>query len=229
MRVDVFTLFPAMFQSPFAESIMQRAMTRSLLELCVHNIRDYTTDRHHVCDDMAYGGGGGMVMKPEPIFTAVESVLKIGAVTGAHGAPAKPMPIILMSPAGRKFSHEIAVELATHARFALVCGHYEGVDERVREHLCTDAISIGDYVLTGGELPAMVIVDAVARQLPDVLPEFAPRVESHADGNLEYPHYTRPAVFRGWAVPDVLLSGNHAVIEKWRKAQSAMRTAMPRG
>ena len=219
MRVDVFTLFPAMFQSPFAESIMQRAMTQGLLDLRVHNIRDYTIDRHHVCDDMAFGGGGGMVMKPEPIFTAVESVLKISE---SHDTV---VPIILMSPAGRRFSHKIAVELAMRPRIALICGHYEGVDERVRERLCTDAISIGDYVLTGGELPAMAIVDAVLRQLPGVLPEFAPKIESHAHGSLEYPHYTRPQVFRGWAVPDVLLSGNHAVIEKWRKTESAQRTA----
>lgn len=219
MRVDVFTLFPGMFSSPFAESIMQRAMTQGLLDLRIHNIRDFTTDKHHVCDDMAYGGGGGMVMKPEPIFTAVESVFGMD-----QAQPIAAVPVILMSPAGRRFSHQIAIELADHPRIVLICGHYEGVDERVREHLCTDAISIGDYVLTGGELPAMVIVDAVSRQVPGVLPEFAPKVESHADGTLEYPHYTRPPVFRGWAVPDVLLSGNHAVIEKWRKAQSAERT-----
>ena len=214
MRFDVFTLFPGMFVSPFADSILHRAMDAGLIELNVHNIRDYTTDKHHVTDDYAYGGGGGMVMKPEPIFAAVESVL-----AGAGG-----VPVVLMSAAGRTFSHAIAQELAQHPRLALVCGHYEGVDERVREHLCTDEISIGDYVLTGGELPAMVIVDAVSRLLPGVLPEWAPANESHANGMLEYPHYTRPAEFRGWRVPDVLLGGNHAAIERWRREQSELRT-----
>lgn len=230
-----------MFQGPFAESIIYRAVEAGLVSLHIHNVRDYTTDRHHVTDDYAYGGGGGMVMKPEPIFTAVESVL---GLTKSQEPTANSQdlelstqdselrtqhlahktPIILMSPAGRRFNHEIAKELAQHERIALVCGHYEGVDERVREHLCTDAISIGDYVLTGGELPAMVIVDAVSRHIPKVLPEFAPLNESHANGQLEYPHYTRPPEFRGWRVPDILLSGHHANIEKWRRQQSELRT-----
>lgn len=214
MRFDVFTLFPGMFVSPFGESILRRALDAGLIELYTHNIRDYTTDKHQITDDYAYGGGGGMVMKPEPIFAAVESVL-----AGVEGAP-----IILMSPAGRVFTHAIARELAQYPRIALVCGHYEGVDERVREHLCTDEISIGDYVLTGGELPAMVIVDAVSRLAPGVLPEWAPENESHANGMIEYPHYTRPAEFRGWRVPDVLLSGNHAAIARWRREQSELRT-----
>lgn len=218
MRFDVFTLFPGMFVSPFAESILRRALDAGLIELNVHNIRDYATDKHRVTDDYAYGGGGGMVMKPEPIFAAVESVL-----AGAEG-----VPIILMSPGGRVFTHAIARELAQHPRIALVCGHYEGVDERVREHLCTDAISIGDYVLTGGELPAMVIIDAVSRLVPGVLPEWAPENESHANGMIEYPHYTRPAEFRGWRVPDVLLSGNHAAIARWRREQSELRTKQRR-
>lgn len=218
MRFDVFTLFPGMFVSPFAESILRRALDAGLIELNVHNIRDYATDKHRVTDDYAYGGGGGMVMKPEPIFAAVESVL-----AGVEG-----VPIILMSPGGRVFTHAIARELAQHPRIALVCGHYEGVDERVREHLCTDAISIGDYVLTGGELPAMVIIDAVSRLVPGVLPEWAPENESHANGMIEYPHYTRPAEFRGWRVPDVLLSGNHAAIARWRREQSELRTKQRR-
>jgi len=207
-------------------------MDEQLLSIHIHNIRDYTTDKHHVTDDYAYGGGGGMVMKPDPIFTAVESILgltksqepRIQNTDSTDQDLARKTPIILMSPAGRRFNHEMAKELARHERIALICGHYEGVDERVREHLCTDAISIGDYVLTGGELPAMVIVDAVARQIPKVLPEFAPLNESHANGLLEYPHYTRPPEFRGWRVPDILLSGHHAKIEKWRQQQSELRT-----
>jgi tRNA (guanine37-N1)-methyltransferase len=218
MRFDIFTLFPAMFVSPFAESILRRAIDSGVIEMHTHNIRDYAVDKHHITDDYAYGGGGGMVMKPEPIFAAVEGVL--GGVDGLPGD----IPIILMSPAGRRFSHALAEELARHPRIALICGHYEGVDERVRAHLATDEISIGDYVLTGGELPAMVIVDAVARQVPGVLPAWAPRQESHVDGLLEYPHYTRPAEFRGWRVPDVLLNGNHAGIERWRREQSELRT-----
>lgn len=214
MRFDVFTLFPGMFVSPFGESILRRALDAGLIELHAHNIRDYATDKHQITDDYAYGGGGGMVMKPEPIFAAVESVL----------AGAKDTPIILMSAGGRVFTHAVARELAQHPRIALVCGHYEGVDERVREHLCTDEISIGDYVLTGGELPAMVIIDAVSRLVPGVLPEWAPENESHANGMIEYPHYTRPAEFRGWRVPDVLLSGNHAAIARWRQEQSELRT-----
>ncbi|HEY3291889.1 MAG TPA: tRNA (guanosine(37)-N1)-methyltransferase TrmD [Anaerolineae bacterium] len=214
MRFDVFTLFPAMFNSPFAESIVRRAMDTGLLELHAHNIRDYTTDKHHITDDYAYGGGGGMVMKPEPIFSAVESVL----------AGATDVPIILMSPAGRLFTHAVAEELAQHPRLAFICGHYEGVDERVRVHLATDEISIGDYVLTGGELPAMVIIDAVSRQIPGVLPAWATRQESHVRGTLEHPHYTRPAEFRGWRVPDVLLNGNHAEVDRWRREQSDLIT-----
>ncbi len=214
MRFDVFTLFPGMFVSPFAESIVRRAIDAGLIELHAHNIRDYATDKHQITDDYAYGGGGGMVMKPEPIFAAVESVL-----AGVEG-----VPIILMSAGGRLFTHAVARELAQHPRIALICGHYEGVDERVREHLCTDEISIGDYVLTGGELPAMVIIDAVSRLVPGVLPAWAPENESHANGMIEYPHYTRPAEFRGWRVPDVLLSGNHAAIARWRQEQSELRT-----
>jgi tRNA (guanine37-N1)-methyltransferase len=231
MRFDVFTLFPGMFAGPFGDSILKRAQDAGLIELHTHNIRDYTTDKHKLTDDMAYGGGGGMVMKPEPIFAAVEAVLRSKGAeeqsredTSLPRASAPPLPIILMSAGGRTFTHEIAKELAQHPHIALVCGHYEGVDERVREHLCSDEISIGDYVLTGGELPAMVVMDAVARLVPGVLPPGVPDEESHASGQLEYPHYTRPADFRGWRVPDVLLSGDHAKIAKWRAEQAALRT-----
>ena len=224
MRFDVFTLFPGMFASPFAESMVKRAMDAGLVELHLHNIRDYATDKHQITDDMAYGGGGGMVMKPEPIFNAVEAVLGDEA---AH-AQAR-VPIILMSPAGRTFTHAIALELAQHERLAFICGRYEGVDERVRQYLCTDEISIGDYVLTGGELPAMVILDSVSRLLPGMLPPGIPENESHANGLLEYPHYTRPAEYRGWRVPDVLLNGNHAHITRWRREQSELRTQQRRG
>lgn len=234
MRADVFTLFPGMFEGPMSESILKRAHASGLIDIRAHNLRDYTADKHHVTDDTPYGGGGGMLMKPEPMFTAVESVMQLSGCArreidgkprffpAGHDAPA---PVILMSPAGETFSHTLALALAKQPRLAFVCGHYEGVDERVAEHLCTHAISIGDYVLTGGELPAMVIIDAVARQIPGVLPEFAPKNESHADGTLEYPHYTRPAIYRGWRVPDVLLRGDHAKIATWRKAQSDARTA----
>jgi tRNA (guanine37-N1)-methyltransferase len=215
MRFDVFTLFPGMFVGPFDESIIKRAMDAGLIEIRLHNIRDYATGKHKITDDMAYGGGGGMVLKPEPIFAAVESVLA-DALSST--------PIILMSAGGRTFTQAVAKELAQHPRLALICGHYEGVDERVREHLCTDEISIGDYVLTGGELPAMVVMDAVARLVPGVLPPGVPEEESHASGLLEYPHYTRPAEFRGWRVPDVLLSGNHAEIARWRREQAERRT-----
>lgn len=223
MRFDVFTLFPGMFASPFAESMVKRAMDAGLVELHLHNIRDYATDKHQITDDMAYGGGGGMVMKPEPIFAAVEAVLGKQAETSAVSPSASP-PVILMSPAGRRFTHAVAQELAQHDRIALICGHYEGVDERVRQYLCNDEISIGDYVLTGGELPAMVILDSVSRLIPGMLPPGIPENESHASGLLEYPHYTRPAEYRGWKVPDVLLSGNHARIARWRREQAELRT-----
>lgn len=220
MRFDIFTLFPGMFAGPFSDSIVKRAIDADLLHIHLHNIRDFTADKHHITDDYAYGGGGGMVMKPEPIFAAVESVL--GEADARAGTP-----VVLMAPGGRTFSTAIARELAAHPRLAIVCGHYEGVDERVREHLCTDAISIGDFVLTGGELPAMVLVDAVSRWIPGVLPDWAPRNESFSaenEGMLEHPHYTRPADFRGWRVPDVLLNGNHAAIAKWRREQALART-----
>ena len=211
MRFDIFTLFPEMFRGPLDESILARARERGLLEVALHNPRDVTTDRHHIVDDYPYGGGAGMVMKPEPLFTAVEQL-------GASG------PIILLSPQGRVFTQRIARELSGEPRITLICGHYEGVDERVREHLVTDEISLGDFVLTGGELAAMVLVDAVARLLPGVLAEGSTEEESHTAGLLEYPHYTRPAEFRGWRVPETLLSGNHAAIARWRRKESLRRT-----
>lgn len=215
MYFDVFTLFPEMFSAYLNESILKRAQEADILQVSLHNIRDYTTDKHHTTDDVPYGGGGGMVMKPEPIFAAVESVL---------GTPPA-CPVILLTPQGRLFNQQVARELAGYERLALLAGRYEGVDERVRQYLVTDEISLGDFVLTGGELPAMAIIDAVSRLLPGVLGDAdAPEKDSHANGLLEYPHYTRPPEFRGWEVPEVLRSGNHAEIEKWRQRQSLERT-----
>ncbi len=212
MHFDIFTLFPDMFQGPFSESILKRAQERGLLSIALHNIREFTTDKHHVVDDYPYGGGAGMVMKPEPIFTAVEAVYQGG-------------PIILLSPQGRLFNQQTARTLAQEARVTLICGHYEGIDERVRQHLVTDELSIGDYVLTGGELAAMIVVDATSRLIPGVLGgEESILEESHGTGLLEYPHYTRPPEFRSWHVPDVLLSGNHAQIARWRRKESIRRT-----
>lgn len=219
MRIEVFTLFPELFPAYLDASILGRARQSGLLDVRLHNIRDHATDKHSVTDDVPYGGGGGMVMKPEPIFAAVESVL---------GAPPQ-IPVILLSPQGRLFTQAIAQELGRHAHIALICGRYEGVDERVRQHLATDEISIGDYVLTGGELPALILIDAVARTQAGVLgaPDGA-LTDSHATGFLEHPHYTRPPVFRGWEVPEILRSGDHARIEIWRRQQSLLRTAQRR-
>lgn len=212
MHFDVFTLFPDMFQGPFTESILKRAQERGLLSIALHNIRDVATDKHHIVDDYPYGGGAGMVMKPEPIFAAIEAVYESG-------------PIILLTPQGRLFNQQIARTLAQEQRVTLLCGHYEGIDERVRQHLVTDEISIGDYVLTGGELAAMVVVDAVGRLIPGVLGADASiQEESHSGNLLEYPHYTRPPEFRGWRVPDILLSGHHAQIARWRRKESLRRT-----
>lgn len=211
MHVDIFTLFPGMFQGPLTESILKRAQERALLSMTLHNIRDVTTDRHHIVDDYPYGGGAGMVMKPEPIFASIEAVYQSG-------------PIILLAPQGRLFTQQIARELSQEPRLTLLCGHYEGIDERVRQHLVTDEISIGDYVLTGGELAAMVIVDAVARLIPGVVTDESIQDESHASGLLEYPQYTRPPEFRGWRVPDILLSGHHEQVARWRRKQSLLLT-----
>lgn len=210
-----------MFDGVFHESILKRGQEAGLIDIALHDIRAHTTDKHHVCDDTPYGGGGGMVLKPEPIFRAVESVLD--AAAGEEEQPK--WPIILLTPQGRLFTQEMAIELAQHERLVLICGRYEGVDERVRLHLVTDEISIGDYVLTGGELAAMVIVDAVVRQIPGVLgARWAAEEDSHATGLLEGPHYTRPAVFREWPVPEILLSGDHARIERWRRQEALRRT-----
>lgn len=219
MRFDVFSLFPELFAPYLDASIVGRARQAGLLDVRVHNIRDYASGKHQVTDDEPYGGGGGMVMKPEPIFAAIESVI---------GTPPA-IPVILLSPQGRPFTQALAQELGRHAHLALICGRYEGVDERVRQHLATDEISIGDYVLTGGELPALILIDAVARILPGALgdPEGA-LTDSHATGLLEHPHYTRPQTFRGWEVPQILRSGDHARIERWRRQQSLLRTSQRR-
>jgi tRNA (guanine37-N1)-methyltransferase len=219
VQIDVFTLFPEVFQPYLQASILQRAASRGLAEVNLHNIRDWTTDRHHVTDDEPYGGGGGMVMKPEPIFAAVEGVL---------GAPPA-CPVILLTPQGRQFDQRVAFELCQQPRLALLCGRYEGIDERVRQHLVTDEISIGDYVLTGGELPALVVIDAVLRLLRGALGDPGGALDdSHASGLLEYPHYTRPAEFRGLRVPEVLISGDHARVARWRREQSLLRTRQRR-
>jgi tRNA (guanine37-N1)-methyltransferase len=220
MEFDVFTLLPEVFPPYLESSILQRARQRGLMDVRVHNIRDWATDKHHVTDDEPYGGGGGMVMKVEPVFRAVESVL------GRSASQSKgDCPIILLTPQGRVFNQAVARELIQHPHLALICGRYEGVDERIRAHLVTDQISIGDYVLTGGELPALILIDALTRLLPGVLGDpDGPYDDSHASGLLEYPHYTRPPEFRGWAVPDILISGNHARIASWRREQSLRRT-----
>ena len=219
MHIDILTLFPQMFGSPFSTGIFQRAVERKLVSINLHNIRDCTHDKHHTVDDYAYGGGAGMILKPEPIFEAVE-LIRQGA-----GDQEFVLPVVLLTPQGRCFSQDIAYELSKYSHLILICGRYEGVDERVREHLVTDEISIGDYVLSGGELAAMVVIDAVVRLLPGVLGSEASVIDdSYATGLLEYPQYTRPVVYRGWSVPQVLLSGNHAQITKWRREEAIRRT-----
>ncbi|NWG35012.1 MAG: tRNA (guanosine(37)-N1)-methyltransferase TrmD [Chloroflexi bacterium] len=224
MQFEVFTLLPEVFPPYLESSILKRAIQRGLIGIHLHNIRDYTHDKHHITDDTPYGGGGGMVIKPEPIFEAVETVLGLASLPSPP-TPVPNIPIILLTPQGRVFNQRMAEELTRHERIALLCGRYEGVDERVREHLVTDEISIGDYVLTGGELPALILIDAVARLIPGVLGDpTGAKDDSHSMGLLEYPHYTKPSDFRGWKVPDVLLSGDHAKIEKWRREQALLRT-----
>jgi tRNA (guanine37-N1)-methyltransferase len=216
MRIDVFTLFPAMFDGPLTESILKRAQDSGLLVIQRHDIRDYATDRHRVTDEPPYGGGGGMIMKVEPVVSAVEAVL---------GEALRQVPVILTTPQGRVFTQAVARELAAQPRLAFICGRYEGVDERVRQLVVTDEISIGDYVLTGGELPAMVMIDAIARHIPGVLgARWAADDDSHATGLLEYAHYTRPPVYRGLEVPAPLLSGDHAGIDRWRRQDAIRRT-----
>jgi tRNA (guanine37-N1)-methyltransferase len=253
MQFEVFTLLPEVFPSYLETSIIKRARERGLINVRVHNIRDYTHDKHHMTDDTPYGGGGGMVMKPEPVFEAIETVLGLNtsfdysleeSSASAHivpmisregepplspPEPASNIPIILLTPQGRVFNQSIAQELSQHPHIVLLCGRYEGIDERIREHLVTDEISIGDYVLTGGELPALILIDAISRFLPDVLGDpTGAQDDSHAMGLLEYPHYTRPPEFRGWKIPDVLLSGAHAKIDKWRREQALLRTLKKR-
>ncbi len=221
MRIDILSLFPKMFDGPFGESIVKRAVDGGLVSIFIHNFREFAHDKHSTVDDYSFGGGEGMVLKPEPLFEAVESIkTTVGDTAG---------PVVLLTPQGRLFCHQIAQELSKAQNLILICGHYEGVDERVREHLVTDEISIGEYVLTGGELAAMVVVDAVVRLLPGALgSEQAASEDSYAKGFLEYPQYTRPRVYRGWEVPEVLLSGNHQEIARWRWEQAIERTLLRR-
>ncbi|MBG9793193.1 tRNA (guanine-N1)-methyltransferase [Paenibacillus dendritiformis] len=254
MRIDVLTIFPEMCEGVFRSSILGKAQEKGLVTLNAVNFRDYSGNKHQTVDDYPYGGGGGMVLKPEPIFAAVEAVIaqaeaeraplaQEGPALGADDSDVPNVPresdgpngpnrlerkrprVILMCPQGEPFTQAKAEELAQESHLILICGHYEGYDERIRKHLVTDELSIGDYVLTGGELPAMVVTDSVVRLLPGVLGNESSAVtDSFSTGLLEYPHYTRPADFRGWTVPDVLLSGHHAKVEQWRKEQSLRRT-----
>lgn len=218
LHVDILTLFPEMFAEPLGKSMLGRAQQAGLVAIAVHQLRSWATDRHQTVDDYAYGGGKGMVLKPEPLFAAVEALRRPGQT------------VILMDPAGEPLTQRLAGELAREQALLLLCGHYEGVDERVRAHLVDREISIGDYVLTGGELPAMVLVDAVARLVPGVLAEGSAEDESFGPSEgaaprlLEYPQYTRPVEFRGWRVPDILLSGDHARITRWRREAALRRT-----
>ncbi len=220
MRIDVLTLFPEMFPPMLNASIVGRALTSGVAEVHLHNIREWATDKHSVVDDYAYGGGPGMVMKPEPLGAAIEAVR-----AGAE----EPGRTVLLTPQGRLLNQKVVDELAGEARLILVCGHYEGVDERIRGHFIDDEVSIGDYVLSGGELAAMVVIDAVLRRQPGTLGSSESLLEeSHSDGLLEYPQYTRPALFREWPVPDILLSGHHGEIARWRRRQRIIRTAQRR-
>ena len=238
MKFDIVTIFPRMVEGPLAEGIVARAIARGVLDVRVHDLRDFTTDRHRVVDDMPFGGGPGMVLKPEPLFAAVQAILaKRSAETASRRSPAEdaeetrrgeggPHAIVLTSPDGERLTHAVAARLSAVDHIVILCGRYEGVDERVREHLATETISIGDYVLSGGELPALVIVDAVARLIPGVVGDEASVAGDTfaGEGLLDYPQYTRPAEFRGMGVPPVLLSGHHAEIEKWRREQALERT-----
>lgn len=237
MRVDVLTLFPEMFAGVFGSSILGKARDKGLVSLNAINFRDYSGNKHGSVDDTPYGGGGGMVLKPEPIFRAVEDLLGRQA-DGSSGeaeravdpglastVSVRPPRIVLMCPQGETFTQKKAEELAQEDHLVFICGHYEGYDERIREHLVTDELSIGDYVLTGGELPAMVVIDSVTRLLPGVLGnETSAVTDSFSTGLLEYPHYTRPVEFRGWKVPDILLSGHHANVDEWRRKEALRRT-----
>lgn len=221
MRIDIVTLFPEMFSGPLSVSIVRRALERALVSINLHNLRDHTHDAHRTVDDYAYGGGAGMVLKPEPVFEAVAAVKS----DIARQEEVAETTVILLTPQGRLFRQEIARELSIRPNLILISGRYEGIDERVRQYLVDDEISIGDYVLSGGELAAMVVVEAVVRLLPGVLGSEESLVEdSHTAGLLEYPQYTRPAEYRGWSVPEVLLSGNHREIARWRRKQAIQRT-----
>ena len=223
MKIDILTLFPEICRAPLSESIMKRAQEKGIIDLRIHNLRDWTTDKHHVVDDAPFGGGQGMVMKPEPIFKAVEALK-----TNPKSQTPNPK-VVLMSPAGRRFHQKMSGELALESHLIIICGHYEGVDHRVIEHLVDLEISIGDYVLTNGAIAAVVLVDAIVRLLPDVLGHEQSAVDdSFSNGSLEAPQYTRPAEFRGWKVPEVLLSGNHAEIAAWRQEQAIKRTRQNR-
>jgi tRNA (guanine37-N1)-methyltransferase len=216
LHFDVLTLFPEMFTGFLSSSIVKKAHEKGIVSTSVVDFREFSTDKHRTVDDTPYGGGNGMVLKPEPLFRAVEHLLQ--------DEPERP-PIILMTPQGERFTQKKAEALAEHRRLILICGHYEGYDERIRQHLATDEISIGDFVLTGGELPAMVVMDSVIRLLPGVLGnESSAKDDSFSTGLLEYPQYTRPAEFRGWKVPEVLLSGHHQNIERWRRQEALRRT-----
>ena len=220
MRIDVLTLFPEMFDAPLRASILGRALAGGVADVHTHNIRDYATDKHALVDDYAYGGGPGMVMKPEPLAAGIEAV---------RALVPEPGRTVMLTPQGRLLNQTVVDELAAEARLVLVCGHYEGFDERIREAFIDDEISIGDYVLSGGELAALVVIDAVVRRQPGTLGSAESLLEeSHSDGLLEYPQYTRPAEFRGMRVPDILLSGHHGEIARWRRRQRIIRTARRR-
>ena len=220
MRFDIITLFPEMFRGPFDASIVARAVGRQIVQIELHNLRDWAEGRHKTVDDSPHGGGAGMVLKPEPIFRAVEAIQPMAPETGR---------VVLLTPQGRLLDETTVDELSDQERLILLCGHYEGVDERVREHLVDMEVSVGDYVLSGGELAAMVVVDAVVRKLPGALgSEESLAEESHTQGLLEYPQYTRPSEFRGWQAPKVLLSGHHEEVRRWRRRQSLLRTAQRR-
>ncbi|WP_214629293.1 tRNA (guanosine(37)-N1)-methyltransferase TrmD [Paenibacillus agaridevorans] len=220
MKIDVLTLFPEMFDGVFGASILGKAKEKGIVSLQAVNFRNYSNNKHNTVDDYPYGGGGGMVLKPEPVFAAVEDLAVEPDI-----APR----VILMCPQGETFTQRKAEELSRERHLVLICGHYEGYDERIREHLVTDELSIGDYVLTGGEIPAMTVIDSVVRLLPGVLGNESSAVtDSYSTGLLEHPHYTRPPEFRGWTVPDVLISGHHGRIDSWRREQSLLRTLIRR-
>jgi tRNA (guanine37-N1)-methyltransferase len=221
MRIDILSLFPAIPASALAESMMKRAQEKRIVEIHSHNLRDWATDKHHITDDAPYGGGQGMVLKCEPIFAAVEA-LKAGS-TGQQSR------VVLMSPAGRRFDQAIAISYSKESHLIILCGHYEGVDQRVIDHLVDDEISIGDYVLTNGAIAAVVFIDAIVRLLPGVLgDEASAQDDSFSHGRLEFPHYTRPVDFRGWRIPEILLSGNHAAIATWREQEALKKTRLVR-